>query len=149
MNAMSAIDSNTLPTRPAVLVLGVGSFAYSTAQILRETGADTATYLTRDYAHYPPSLTGRTFHREQFPSPAPLVKELETAVVVPQSIDWAQSPWSDALLATGVPIFCPTGEAMNIERERDFARTLCQEYSIPFPKAHVASNRLEAEAILE
>src|SRR5204863_4776286 len=36
-----------------------------------------------------------------------------------------------------------------IERDRDFARQLCQKFEIPFPKAHVARNRLEAEAILE
>jgi phosphoribosylamine-glycine ligase len=130
------------------MILGVGSFAHSTAQILRDNGADVATYLTRDYAHYPPSLAGATFSREQFPSPAPLVRQQRVAVVIPQSIDWAQAPWRDELLATKVPIFGPTGEAMNIERERDFARRLCHQFKIPFPKAYVASNRLEAEAIL-
>lgn len=142
----------TLPSvtsgRGAILILGVGSFAHSTAQILHDAGAEVATYLTRDYAHYPPSLAGATFSREQFPSPAPLVRQQRVAVVIPQSIDWAQAPWRDELLATKVPIFCPTGEAMNIERERDFARRLCHKYKIPFPKAYVASNRLEAEAIL-
>src|SRR5204863_6861246 len=39
--------------------------------------------------------------------------------------------------------------AMKIERDRDFARQLCNQYKIPFPQAHLASNRLEAEAILE
>ena len=133
----------------AILILGVGSFAHSTAQILRDAGATAVTYLTRDYAHYPPSLAGETFSREQFPSPAPLVRQQDVAVVIPQSIDWAQAAWRDELLATRVPIFCPTGEGMNIERERDFARRLCHEFKIPFPKAYVASNRLEAEAILE
>ncbi|MEK7706621.1 MAG: phosphoribosylglycinamide synthetase C domain-containing protein, partial [Verrucomicrobiota bacterium] len=42
----------------------------------------------------------------------------------------------------------PTGEAMRIERERDFARRLCAEFKIPFPRAFVAPNRLEAEKIL-
>jgi phosphoribosylamine-glycine ligase len=37
---------------------------------------------------------------------------------------------------------------MRIERERDFARKLCARFKIPFPKAHVARNRLEAERIL-
>ena len=37
---------------------------------------------------------------------------------------------------------------MRIERERDFARQLCREFKIPFPQAHVARNRLEAEAFL-
>ncbi len=37
---------------------------------------------------------------------------------------------------------------MRIERERDFARELCAEFKIPFPKSFVASNRIEAEKIL-
>ena len=65
------------------------------------------------------------------------------------SIDWAQAPWADELLALQAPIFCPTGEAMKIERDRDFARQLCHDFQIAFPNAHVARNRLEAEAILE
>ena len=37
----------------------------------------------------------------------------------------------------------------SIERERDFARELCARFKIPFPKSFVASNRIEAEKILE
>jgi phosphoribosylamine-glycine ligase len=51
-------------------------------------------------------------------------------------------------MKSGVGIFSPTGEAMRLERERDFARKLCAEFKIPFPQAYVASNRLEAEKIL-
>jgi len=65
------------------------------------------------------------------------------------SIDWAQAPWAEELLALGVPILCPVGDGIKIERDRDFAGRLCQEFKIPFPQAHVARNRLEAEAILE
>jgi phosphoribosylamine--glycine ligase len=133
----------------SVLVLGVGSFAQSTAQILKENGAAVSTYLTRDYGHYPPSLAGKTYSREQFPSPCPLLKDQAVDLVVPMSIDWAQAPWKDELLGLGVPIFSPTGEGMKIERERDFARKLCHDFKIPFPEAHVARNRLEAEKILE
>src|SRR6266850_2409288 len=133
----------------SAMVLGVGAFAYSTAQILRESGARVSTYLTRDYAHHAPSLAGDTFHREQFPSPCPLIRERKIDVVIPMSIDWAQAPWTDELLELGVPIFSPTGEAMKIERERDFARSLCHDFKIPFPRALVARNRLEAEQILE
>jgi len=133
----------------SAMVLGVGAFAYSTAQILRESGAGVSTYLTRDYAHHAPSLAGDTFHREQFPSPCPLIRERKIDVVIPMSIDWAQAPWTDELLELGVPIFSPTGEAMKIERERDFARSLCHDFKIPFPRALVARNRLEAEQILE
>jgi phosphoribosylamine-glycine ligase len=132
----------------SVMVLGVGAFAHSTTQILADAGASVSTYLTRDYGHYPPSLAGPAFRRDQFPSPAPLLRQKRVDLVVPMSIDWAQAPWKDELLATRTPIFGPTGEAMRIERERDFARRLCAEFKIPFPRAFVAPNRLEAEKIL-
>jgi len=139
------------PRQPhtSILVLGVGAFAHSTAAILKENGAKVATYLTRSYGQYPPSLEGAVYSREQFPSPCPLVKENGVDLIVPMSIDWAQTPWQAELLSLGVPIFCPTGEAMRIERERDFARQLCNEFKIPFPRAHLARNRLEAEEILQ
>jgi phosphoribosylamine-glycine ligase len=132
----------------SVLVLGVGAFAHSTTRILKEAGAQVATYLTRPYAHYPPSLTGLTYQKEQFPSPCPLVQEHGVDLIVPMSIDWAQAAWAEELLALKVPIFCPTQEGMRIERERDFARNLCYRSKIRFPVAHVARNRLEAEEIL-
>jgi len=129
------------------MVLGVGAFAHSTAQILKEKGAKVSTYLTRDYAQYPPSLAGPTYRREEFPSPVPLLKREAVDLIVPMSIDWAQAPWKDELLR--LPIFCPVGEGMRIERERDFARKLCHDFKIPFPQAHVARNRLEAEEVLK
>ncbi len=140
--------NSTKQKQPSVLALGVGSFAYSVAQTLKDHGASVATYLTRDYAHFPPSLAGPTFLRETHPSPVPLIKELGVDLVVPQSIDWAQAPWAADLVNSGVGLLCATGEAMRIERERDFARQLCADYGIPFPAAHVAQNRLEAEQIL-
>jgi len=130
------------------MVLGVGSFAYSTTQILKEAGAEVSTYLTRHYGHYPPSLAGPTYRCEQFPSPCPLLLEMSVDLVVPMSIDWAQAPWAHELLGLGVPIFSPTGEGMKIERERDYARRLCSEFKVPCARAHVARNRLEAEEIL-
>src|SRR5882724_3735446 len=145
MTACSRTDRQTI----SAMVLGVGAFAHSTAQILRESGAVVSTYLMRDYAHHAPALAGPTFHREQFPSPCPLIRERNIAVVIPMSIDWAQAPWKDELLELGVPIFSPTGEGMRIERERDFARGLCHDFNIPFPQALAARNRLEAEEILE
>jgi len=130
------------------MILGVGSFAHSTAAILAEAGASVSTYLTRGYAHYPPSLAGPTYTREAHASPVPLIRKLGVKLVVPQSIDWALQPWAEDLLQSGTGILSPTGEAMRIERERDFARRLCAEFNVPFPKAFVASNRLEAEKIL-
>ena len=88
------------------------------------------------------------FSREAFPSPVPLLRQQKVDFVVPQSIDWALQPWADELLRSRVPIFSPRGEAMRLERERDFAGRLCADCKIPFPPAYVASNRLEAEKIL-
>src|SRR5215475_6461014 len=105
----------------SAMVLGVGSFAHSTAQILKEAGAEVSTYLTRDYSHYPPTLVGETYSRENFPSPRALIKKRGIDLIVPMSIDWAQAPWKDEIAASGAGIFCPTGEGMRIERERDFA----------------------------
>ena len=130
------------------MVLGVGAFAHSTACVLQQDGAQVSTYLTRDYAHFPPSLAGPVYDRERFPDPCTLIRGNEIDLVIPMSIDWAQAPWAGGLLASKTPIFCPTGEGIRIERERDFARRLCQDFKIPFPAAHVAGNRLEAEEIL-
>jgi phosphoribosylamine--glycine ligase len=132
----------------AVLILGVGSFAHSLGAAFADHGATVATYLTRNYGHFPPSLVGETFLPATHPSPVPLLKKNQIGVVLPQSIDWAQQPWAGELLSSGVGIFSPTGEAMRIERERDFARELCVRYQIPFPKSFVAANRLAAEKIL-
>lgn len=131
------------------MILGVGSFAHSIGQTLTDAGANVSTYLTRNFGNFPPTLFGPTFSREAFPSPLPLIKKHKIDCVVPQSIDWAQAPWAGDLLKSKIPIFSPTGEAMRIERERDFARKLCAEFKIPFPQAYVASNRLEAEKILQ
>ncbi len=130
------------------MILGVGSFAHSLGQTLADAGANVSTYLTRNYGHFSPTLVGKTFSRDSFPSPVPLLHKNKTDVVIPQSIDWAMQPWANDLIKSGVGIFSPTGEAMRIERERDFARELCANFKIPFPKSFVASNRIEAEKIL-
>ncbi len=135
--------------RTTFMVFGVGSFAHSIGQALKEAGAGVSTYLTRNYGHFSPSLVGPAYSREAFPNPCSLLREHGVDCVIPQSIDWAQAPWAGELLKSKVPIFSPTGEAMRIERERDFARKLCADFKIPFPQAYVASNRLEAEKLLE
>ena len=132
----------------AVMAFGVGSFAHGTMQILKDAGAEVSAYLTRSYAHYPPSLAGPTFSRDNFPSPVPLLRQRKIDFVFPMSIDWAQAPWAADFHAAKIPILSPTGEAMRIERERDFARKLCRDFKVPFPLTHVAPNRLEAEAFL-
>src|SRR5450432_2432135 len=133
---------------PAVMILGVGSFAHSIGQTLAESGATISTYLTRNYGHFSPSLVGPTFSNSTHPSPLPLIRERKIELVIPQSIDWAMQPWAEDLIKSGVGIFSPTGEAMRIERERDCARELCAKSKIPFPNSFVASNRIEAEKIL-
>ncbi len=130
------------------MVFGVGSFAHSVAQILKDDGAAVSTYLTRNYGHFPPSLSGPVYTREAFPNPCPLLARNKIDVVLPMSIDWAQAPWAAELLRSKIPIFSPTGEAMRIERDRDFARKLCAEFGVPSPKAAVARNRLEAGEFL-
>lgn len=135
--------------RPSVMVLGVGSFAHSIGSALSDGGAEISTYLTRNYGHFSPSLVGPTFSNSTHHSPLPLIRDQKIDVVIPQSIDWATQPWADDLVKSGVGIFSPTGEAMRIERERDFARELCAKFKIPFPKSFIASNRIEAEKILE
>jgi phosphoribosylamine-glycine ligase len=130
------------------MVLGVGSFAHSIGQVLKDSGAEVSTYLTRNYGHFAPTLVGPAFSRETFPDPIALIRQRRIELVVPQSIDWALQPWAEDLMNSGVGIFSPTGDAMRIERERDFARKLCVQFKIPFPPAFVASNRLEAERIL-
>ena len=85
------------------------------------------------------------FLPETFPSPVPLLDKQSPGVVLPQSIDWAQQHWAEDLIRSGAGIFSPTGEAMRIERERDFARELCARFGIRFPRSFVAANRLQAE----
>jgi phosphoribosylamine-glycine ligase len=130
------------------MAFGVGSFAHSIGQALRDAGASVSTYLTRNYGHYSPTLVGPAFSSEVFSSPCPLLRKHKIDCVIPQSIDWAKAPWARDLLQSGVSIFGATGEAMRIERERDFARALCGEYKIAFPKAYVAANRLAAEKLV-
>ena len=106
--------------KPSAMILGVGSFAHSIGGALVDAGATVGTYLTRNYGHFSPTLVGKTFSRDAHPSPVPLLRQLGTQLVIPQSIDWALQPWAGDLVKSGVGIFSPTGEAMKIERERAF-----------------------------
>ncbi len=130
------------------MAFGVGAYTQGMLKTLREHGVEVSTYLTRNYAHYPPSLEGPTYDGAKFPNPCELVRAQKPDVILVQSIDWAQKPWAGELLSTGAPIFCPTGEALKLERERDFARSLCERFHIPFPRSHVARDLAEARAIL-
>ena len=131
-----------------ILVMGVGAFAHSTARILRENGANVVAYLTRDYGHYGAQSEGRTYFWREHPNPVPLLRKHRIDLVLPMSIDWSDRDWAKELVDSGVPFLCPTGEALNIEKERDLARELCGQAGIAFPQSHWAKNQRDAERIL-
>lgn len=132
-----------------IMVFGAGSSTQGVLHALRQKGAAVSTYLTRAAGAYSPALEGKTFRSKDYPNPLPLLQEHKIDFVIPMSIDWHLADWAEALLALKVPILSPTGDGMLLERDRDFARRLCQKYHVPFPRSFVASNRLEAENILE
>lgn len=132
-----------------VMVWGVGAFTHGVLNVLRSYGAEVCTYLTRDYAHYSPSLEGETFHSEVHPNPCKLIKEKQIDFVIPMSIDWILADWVDEFLSLNVPIFSPNIEGMRIERDRYFSKELCQKFNIPFPKSFRAGNKLEALNVLD
>jgi phosphoribosylamine-glycine ligase len=131
------------------MVFGVGSAAQSVLHALKVHGAEVSTYLTREYAHWSPSLEGETYLAEVFPNPCKLLLEKKIDFIIPMSIDWFLADWTNEFLAANIPILSPTGEGMLLERDRDFARRLCKRFKIPFPRAFVARNRIEAETILK
>ncbi len=133
--------------RPA-LVLGVGTFAQSLMRALRADGARPTAYLTRDYAHHGPSLEGPCIDHRAVPNPCDWIRRESPDVIVPMSIEWALKPWTEEFLAMRPPLLCPTGEGLRLERERDFARALCESHGIPFPRSWFARTRAEAEAIV-
>ena len=69
--------SHVSQQRPAgaFMVLGVGSFAHSIGVALKDSGANVSTYLSRNYGHFPPTLVGKTFSQDAFPSPVPVIRE--------------------------------------------------------------------------
>src|SRR5215467_12369938 len=97
----------TRSRKVSITVLGVGSFAHSIGQTLKDDGAEVSTYFTRNYGHFPPSLVGPIHSPEAEPSPVPILKTQKIDVVIPQSIDWAQAPWAGELMNSGVGIFSP------------------------------------------
>src|SRR5262245_62177071 len=109
------------PFAPNVLAMGVGAFTQSTMRLLRENGARVQAYLTRSYAHHGPGLEGRCVDSVQVPDPVPLIQAEGIDLIVPMSIEWALQPWTDRLLQARVPILCPAGEALKLERDREFA----------------------------
>ena len=76
------------------MVFGVGSFAHAVMTILKESGAEVCCYLTRAYGHHGPSLAGKVFDSEEFPSPIPLIESFKPDLIVPMSIAWTEQPWA-------------------------------------------------------
>ena len=98
-----------------VMAWGVGAFTQGVLNVLKTAGADVCTYLTRDYAHYSPSLEGDTFLSEMYPNPCKLIKEKEIDFIIPMSIDWILKDWAEEFLSMNIPIFSPTDNGMKIE----------------------------------
>jgi phosphoribosylamine--glycine ligase len=139
---------STPSTAPSVLILGVGSFAHSAAKILADAGAKVVTYLTRDYGHFGPESVGRSYFYREMPSPIPLLRKHKIDLVLPMSIDWSEKEWARELVDSGVPFLCPTGEGLNLEKERDLGRRLCEDAGIPFPRSFWARTEKEAQKFL-
>ncbi|MFO1458745.1 MAG: phosphoribosylglycinamide synthetase C domain-containing protein [Verrucomicrobiota bacterium] len=137
---------HTLPNR--VLVLGVGAFTQAMLRVLREDGANIRAYLTRDYAHYGPRSEGPCVSARDLPNPCSWLRQEPPDLLVPMSLEWALRPWTAEFLTLGLPLLCPTGEGLRLERERDFARSLCERFGIPFPRARFVKTRAEAEALV-
>ncbi len=131
------------------MILGVGSFAHGVGEVLTEQGAEVHTYFTRDGGRYGPGIVGPTYASDAHPNLCKLLRELAIDCVIPMSIDWNRADWVEEFLELGIPIISPAEEGIRLERDRHFGKDLCARYSIPYPKAFVAKNRLEAEKILD
>lgn len=139
---------NTAATSKRILVLGVGAFTQAMMRRLREEGVTVSAYLTRDYAHYGPLQEGACRSATEDPDPCEWIGRQRPDLIVPMSLEWALKPWTAGLLELGVPILCPTGEGLRLERERDFARELCTRFGVPFPRSWFVQTRAEAEALV-
>ncbi len=137
-----------MPVSLKTLSLGVGSFAQGVLRPLREAGGLTETYLTRPYGHAGPALEGPTFDSAHFSDLPHLLASQKPDLIIPQSIDWTQKPWASTLIRDKWPILCPTGDALLLERDRNFARHIAEKHGVPFPESFAVSSRLEAETLV-
>jgi len=139
----------TAENKRSALMLGVGAFTQSMMRTLREEGAHVSAYLTRDHSHYGPREEGPCQDHRSLPNPCSWIRQSSPEIIIPMSIEWALKPWTQEFLDLRPPLLCPTGEALRIERERDFARELCARHRIPFPRSWFANTRAAAEAIVQ
>ncbi|CAI8230873.1 MAG: Phosphoribosylamine--glycine ligase [Glaciecola sp. HTCC2999] len=137
-------DSSSL----SVLIIGIGAFTHGLAQTLQDAGAHVIVWLSRDYGHYGPSQVCQTFDEHDFANPLALVAKHPVDIMIPMSIDWAQSDWA-VEFAAKTPVFCPTNDALKLERDRAFAQQIGESVGIAFPRSCVAQNRLDAMAFLD
>ena len=132
---------------PRVLIYAAGSFAHSHSQILKDDGADVSVLLSNPAAAYGPAAVAPCLSPE---NPAQWQNALkECDFLLPYSIAWTTTEWGRHAIANDVPVFAPSALGCRLERERDFARELCNRHGVPFPKAHFAANRIEARRIVE
>ncbi len=132
-----------------VMLFGIGASTQSVLNILKKNNIKVSTYLLRESATYGPTAEATAYSIKDYPNPCPLIREQEIDLVIPMSIDWFMMPWCKEFIDMQIPILSPTGRGMLLERDRDLARRLCDQYNIPFPKSFVAKNRIEAEKILQ
>lgn len=132
-----------------VMLFGIGASTQSVLNILKKNNIKVSTYLLRESATYGPTAEATAYSIKDYPNPCPLIREQEIDLVIPMSIDWFMMPWCKEFIDMQIPILSPTGQGMLLERDRDLARRLCDQYNIPFPKSFVAKNRIEAEKILK
>jgi len=128
------------------MLFGTGAFAHSTMQILQDNGAEVSCYLTNDTGHFGASLLGKTWMKKDHPSPIPLIQKWKPDVIIPMSIDWHNEPWATQLTT---PIFCPSGDAIKIERDRNFASQLCKKFNIAYSRTYLAKDKSDALRILK
>lgn len=131
-----------------VVVLGIGAFAQAALRHLRNDGARVEAYLTRPYGHWGPRQEGPCITAASMPDPCGWLQETPPDVIVPMSIEWAVQSWTQRFLDLRPALLCPTGEALRIERDRDFARGLCERFRVPFPASRRVATRAEAERFL-
>ena len=131
-----------------ILLIGVGAFTHGLAKTLQDAGADVLVWLSRDYAHFGPTQVCPAFTQQEFATPVELLENQPCDIMIPMSIDWATQPWAETLRSL-LPVFCPSGEALQLERDRAYAQQIGESLGIHFPRSFVANNRLDALAFLQ
>ncbi|PCI96459.1 MAG: phosphoribosylamine--glycine ligase [Alphaproteobacteria bacterium] len=131
------------------MVFGVGAYAQGLMQLLQGDGAEVSAYLTRSDRHYPPTLSGTTYSKEQYPNPCELLEINKPDFIVPMSIDWHTQEWTTELIKMDIPVFSPVGKGIQLESNREFSHELCNKYGIAFPASYMVHTAQEAEDIVK